>query len=306
MKFLKWIAIILVLALCGYIAWQYSARTLVSTNVAPQSAILVHGDANTYKGTAAKNAIAEMNKWLAENKNGWKIGCDDPSSEVEFYNPEVLSVKVGSNFVTLKSDDRVYCQAQKNDNLLASLKVRLAEGQKLAAKEDEEIKANEKLEEQKRLANLPSCNFERKEKIAFESKGKKNDDLLVRIVGKPCYNAIYSIEIKNTSGKSLYSYKAEFKPHVAIQWDDSALDGDASRLVSETGGSEWPTTGVLPKDLSEATGVEQEIKVPPAKYSELHKMNLPLFRHLTGYESWRYVVFDPAQGKAVVLVEGGE
>jgi hypothetical protein len=305
-KSIKWIAIILTLTICGFVAWRYSTRSLENTKIALSSIVWVHGDANPRKGLAVKNAIAELNRWLGENKSGWKIACDDPSSTIEFKDFGALSIKIGGNFVNVISDDRIYCLEQKNDDLLKSLKAALADGQKLADKEDEETAANETRAEEKRLASLPSCNVVRKEKIAFENNEKKNDDLLVQVVGKPCYNATYSIEIKSANGKILYSYKANFKPHIAIQWDDPGLDGDAERLVSETGDSNWTTMGKLPKDLKNETFEEDYLlKVSKAKYSQLHKLNLPIFRHLTGYESWQLVVFDPDLGKAVVLISGG-
>jgi len=312
MKFIKWIAIVVVVAVSGYASWRYFDSASVNAEITADSIVFVHLEQDPYKGVAAQKAIAAMNKWLAANQNGWKTKCSDLTSEMEFYNPGIpsLSVKLSQNSVKLELNNRTYCRDLPNDQLglVESLRAPLAEGKQLAEKEEKTAKEKEAKKEQDRIANLPACNFERNEKIAFENKAKKEDQLVVKVVGKPCYKATYSIEIKNPSGKSLYSYKADFKQHTAMQWDDDALAAEAARIVNETGSSKgWPTTGQLPKNpLSVREEVDQIVKVSNSKYSQLRKQNLPVFHHLTGYESWKYLVFDPDLGKAIVLIEGGE
>jgi lysophospholipase L1-like esterase len=151
-----------------------------------------------------------------------------------------------------------------------------------------------------------SCQIEKTAPIALSS---PSDTLNVAVAGTACHEATLTITIKDQGGATLYEYSAPFKRHTAVAWDDPNLGKVAEALVDDIlAPSDERMTAELPAWAPKDQYYEdyyEEIQVTKERYNELRKQKLPIFRHLTHYEGWQRVIFDPSSKKAVVILTGG-
>ena len=142
-------------------------------------------------------------------------------------------------------------------------------------------------------------------KIAFRS-AAADDVVAAAIQGAPCRDARFRIVIRAASGDLLYQHDEPFKRHTAIPSDDGErLVEEAKALVEETlseGISE--TSAALPA-FEELAGTPASAAVSPARYAALRARALHAIVHATHFESWQWVVFDPEENRAVVVLRGG-
>ncbi len=154
----------------------------------------------------------------------------------------------------------------------------------------------------------PDCNI-MKETHTFFSNDKVKDILSVNIKGQPCYKAELIIQITDIHGKILYKYSSQFKPHIAIQWDDPTLDKDANKFAEQViRNDNFSSTKALPPWMPKDEyydEYDQEIMVSKSYYEKLCKKNWVTFSHMNHYEGWQVIVFDREQQKAVLVSKGG-
>ena len=116
------------------------------------------------------------------------------------------------------------------------------------------------------------------------------------------------VSISSADGSRLYEYEARFKPHVAVHWEDSSLDGDAQRLAGRFLESEsFGLTSDLPRWLPEADYYEanyQIIQISKEDYEELLRKDWITYTHKVHYEGWRVVTFDPENQRSIIVSEG--
>ncbi len=153
----------------------------------------------------------------------------------------------------------------------------------------------------------PNCNIIKNKKIAFTS-SQATDTLQMSIVGKPCYDGILEIKITRKDGLEVYKYKAPFKPHIAVGWDD-VEEKDAEELIKRTLNREgYLNSRELPSYEPSEKFYEKHynvVTIPKEQYEKLRKQSTPLFSHSTNYESWVYLVYDDVTGKVIIIMKGG-
>ncbi|MBI2522040.1 MAG: hypothetical protein HYV97_16605 [Bdellovibrio sp.] len=163
--------------------------------------------------------------------------------------------------------------------------------------------------EKKATTSLPSCHEELS--VAYDFKGKAflDDVLKISINGNPCWEGVYEIRIMDKDGIELYNYTTEFKSLVAIQWDLIEIQ-DAKNLIRKTNKEGvWKNTAEMPDFPTNMKAFHDKyslsIQVEKEAYQDYKGMKLPIFFHFTGYESWRYVIYDSKLKKSVILFSGG-
>jgi len=153
----------------------------------------------------------------------------------------------------------------------------------------------------------PTCHVHKSTDVHFRNAESK-DVLEVSIGTGSCYAATLAIVIRSEFGAVLYGYVAPFKRHVVTNWADRGLDADATRFVEDVIATGMRTTSELPP-YQDPTDFYDEtnnvIQISKLEYEKLRSKRRPMLFHLTHYESWQYVVFDEATGKAVVVITGG-
>ena len=169
---------------------------------------------------------------------------------------------------------------------------------------------NNAIVENNEIIDAPSCNISKSSLINFRN-SKIRDTLLVSIKGEPCYKAELTIRILTNNNEILYNYKQPFEKHVAIQWDDPLLADVANDFIDRLLKNNIELASSLPPfSASEIPdnkpiGFEYTIKVNEKTYGNIVASNKPVFRHLTHYEEWRYIVYDAKSGKGIVIIDCG-
>lgn len=156
-------------------------------------------------------------------------------------------------------------------------------------------------------ANLP-CHVDITSQISLRS-AESVDEVRVSIHGTPCHDAELLITISDHSGVQLYHYVAAFKPHTVYQWNDPQLPTAASNFARQAVESANVTisSNLRPFDdlHKEFDGIAFETPLSRAEYERIRMATRPVFTHLTGYESWRTIVFDETLRHAVVVLDWG-
>ena len=139
-------------------------------------------------------------------------------------------------------------------------------------------------------SDYPNRDVSRMSQVSFEGSGT-TDRLTIAIHGSPCYEASLAINISSANGTQLYKYESRFKPHVAVQWDDSRLDGDAEQLADRLVDPEsFGLTSDLPPWRPDADYYEehyQSIKISKEEYEKLRKGHWITYTHPIHYQGWR-------------------
>ena len=155
--------------------------------------------------------------------------------------------------------------------------------------------------------DYPDCDVSRQLQVSFSGPSSV-DQLAITIQGSPCYEASLEVFIASATGARLYEYEARFKPHVAVHWEDSSLDGDAERLADRFVDSEsFGLTSDLPRWMPEADYYEanyQIIQISKDDYEELRRKDWITYTHSVHYEGWRVVAFDPENQRSLIVSEG--
>jgi hypothetical protein len=155
----------------------------------------------------------------------------------------------------------------------------------------------------------PPCDFSASAKGAFSSSAA-SDTISATVRGSPCWSGRFQIVVRGSDGRVLYEYDEPFKQHTAVHWeDDAALLEAARELVDETVGKAFSRTSAdLPPLLPPAELYEEhytEVLVPAEQYRTIREQRVPALFHSTHYEGWRWVVYDPAAKRALIVAAGG-
>jgi hypothetical protein len=153
-------------------------------------------------------------------------------------------------------------------------------------------------------ASNSSCRYSVARSVHFSS-SQASERLTISIGAGPCYEAELVLLVKDVHSKVLYRYTAPFKRHTATQWDDPRLADEARRVVDEMLRNAMVEAKEVP--LPDPTGeiVEAgaaEVLVPLDVLRRLLRSDRPVLAHPTYYEGWQYVVFDPLERVAKVIV----
>ncbi|MDH5629578.1 MAG: hypothetical protein OEY96_05420 [Gammaproteobacteria bacterium] len=155
---------------------------------------------------------------------------------------------------------------------------------------------------------LPSCDIEI-EKPIFISNKHAEDTLSVHIKGEPCHKADLEILIKDVNDKEIYQYRAPFKPHIAVQWDDKDLNKFAKQFAQEAFKEyRFGHTNKLPEWMPKEEYYEenyQELEVSKEYYLSILSKSWQTFSHMTHYEGWQIIAFDQNSNKFVLISKGG-
>lgn len=168
---------------------------------------------------------------------------------------------------------------------------------------------HEKKEDSKtmNIVNSLSRNIKKSTLIHFRNP-ESNDTLFVSIVGKPVYEAILTIRIISDQNKVLYEYIAPFKKHVAVAWYDTSLVDAATNFVDQLIENHIESVSNLPHFNAPQEGpiaLEFILRVDSSAYRNIIQSNKIVFRHPTHYEAWRYIAYDEASDKGIIILESG-
>jgi hypothetical protein len=153
----------------------------------------------------------------------------------------------------------------------------------------------------------PECHLHRSNEVSFRDRGSK-DVLEITIGTGPCYAATLTIVIRTDYGDVLYSYVAKFKQHTARHWESPTLPDDAREFVETSLSDAMRTTASLPPYGGEEgffDAVEYQVDITEGDYQRLRAEDRPVLFHMTGYETWQYVVYDPRTRKSRIVAGGG-
>lgn len=151
----------------------------------------------------------------------------------------------------------------------------------------------------------PECHVHRSREIGFRERDSK-DVLEISIGTGPCYAATLAIVIRTEFGELLYSYVAPWKRHRAVNWQDPDLPDVAREFVEDSLVDAADNTASLPPygDI-ETEMFNPSVGIAESDYEALRSEGRPMLFHLTGYEVWQYVVYDPREKAAKVIVVDG-
>ncbi len=153
----------------------------------------------------------------------------------------------------------------------------------------------------------PECHLHRSKEVSFRERGSK-DVLEISIGTGPCYAATLTIVVRTGYGDVLYSYVAKFKQHTARHWQAPTLPDNAREFVEASLSNAMRTTASLPPyvgDNGVADAVESQVDTTEGEYQQLRAEDRPVLFHMTAYETWQYVVYDPRTRKSKVVAVGG-
>jgi hypothetical protein len=153
----------------------------------------------------------------------------------------------------------------------------------------------------------PSCRLSIERPISFQS-ATSQDRVTVAIGPGPCHLATLKLMIRTNNGKVLYAYKAPFKQHVAVQWDDSELPTLARQFATEAAEKGLVAKTDLPKPVSRKQLTDEnpfELIVSKQTYLRFLDTGQPIFHHATYYEGGRFLAYDPEAKKAVIVIQWG-
>jgi hypothetical protein len=150
-----------------------------------------------------------------------------------------------------------------------------------------------------------SCDVHASKNVALYVNGKQAS-IKAAIKGTPCYEAQLEINVI-VAGKVAYSYKAPFKPHVAIQWD-VLTEQDAKKYLKSIFESYHLINcgDLLPSKLDTVVGWDyNNLLVPLSQYEKYKASKCKAFIHQTHYESYRAIVFPANSTTGVIVSEYG-
>jgi hypothetical protein len=153
----------------------------------------------------------------------------------------------------------------------------------------------------------PECHLHRSEEVSFRERGSK-DVLEISIGTGPCYAATLTIVVRTEYGDVLYSYVAKFKQHTALHWEAPELPDNAREFVETSLSNAMRTTASLPPyagDEGFFSADEYQLDITEGDYRQLRGEDRPVLFHMTGYETWQYVVYDPRTRKSRLVAGGG-
>jgi len=153
--------------------------------------------------------------------------------------------------------------------------------------------------------DYPSCDIHASKNVALYVNGKQAS-IQAAIKGTPCHEAQLEIKVI-VAGKVAYSYKAPFKPHVAIQWDD-LTEQDAKDYLNSIFESNHiiNCSELLPSKLDAVVGWDyNNLLVPLSQYEKYKSSKCRAFTHQTHYESNRAIVFPTNSTTGVIVSEYG-
>lgn len=151
------------------------------------------------------------------------------------------------------------------------------------------------------FAQEQACNVELSKDISSLT-GIGNAKIISVVSGSPCYKAKFKIEIY-AGGVLLYQYKENFKPHIAVHWED-VIEKDAIDFL----GREIEDYNFI--KCSDLPEIEQNgdlpyygnLLVPEQQYKNYKNSNCAGYIHtFKHYEGNRIVVFPQNTGQAIVV-----
>lgn len=149
------------------------------------------------------------------------------------------------------------------------------------------------------------CHMHRAKDVSFRERDSK--DVLEMSIGTgPCYAATLTIVVRTELGEVLYCYVEKWKQHTAVNWQDPDLPDVAREFVEDSLSDAMDSAGSLPPYASIETKMfNATIEITESEYERLRSEDQPVLFHLTGYEVWQYVAYDPpARASKVIIVDG--
>ncbi len=153
----------------------------------------------------------------------------------------------------------------------------------------------------------PPCSYSIERPMAFRSTTSA-EKLKISIGPGACHSAELAITILTSDNKVLYSYKAPFKRHTAVAWDDADLPKVAKEFVQEVADRGLVARSELPNPRSREKITDEypfELVIPKVTYDRLLRTNQPVFYHATYYEGGRFIAFDPVSKQTKVIIQWG-
>lgn len=153
----------------------------------------------------------------------------------------------------------------------------------------------------------PECHLHRSAEVSFRAPGS-HDVLEISIGTGICYKATLTLVIRDAEGGVIfYSYVERFKLHTPVNWKEPDLNEVAKEVIDNMIKGPMESTLSLPPYAEPEEYYEKTfnyIQVNREEYELLRTEDRPMFRHLTHYEEWQYVIWD-SETQSKVIITGG-
>lgn len=153
----------------------------------------------------------------------------------------------------------------------------------------------------------PPCQLSVGKEISFSSP-LASERLSISIGAGACHSATLTLLVTDQRANVLYRYSVPFKQLTATPWDDPDLPAEAQQLVDAM----VRNAVVSPKDVPRPDpngetleGGSADLLVPKSVFERLISNGQTVLYHWTYYEGGQYVVFDPAEHIAKVVLRYG-
>ncbi|MFZ5562726.1 MAG: hypothetical protein ACOZBW_01635, partial [Thermodesulfobacteriota bacterium] len=137
----------------------------------------------------------------------------------------------------------------------------------------------------------------------FFSSTDKPDQVTISVIGKDSTGYTYSLMIENPEGETIYELKGPLGDVICdLPYDVK----DFIKRIEDFIQSEFLGISINEKSsaLPPYSAIKDEIPISEKNYNRIKELNLPTIELTPDYESWRTIVFDPANQKVVIIIEG--
>jgi hypothetical protein len=163
-----------------------------------------------------------------------------------------------------------------------------------------------------RLVTPEACDFAA-EGEAYLSSAARQDAVYASVRGPSCGEATFLLQVRTLDGEVIYRHSQPFLallPPSATQRKEADLAAAAALLVNRAAtenplrrASSLPEYRAGPFEYeSSGAAVMAEVLVSRDVYSRIRESDRPVFEHIIGWETGRYIAIDPATNRAVAIL----
>ena len=164
-----------------------------------------------------------------------------------------------------------------------------------------------------RLGTPEACDFAAQGE-AYLSSAARPDAVYASVRGPSCGEATFLLQIRTLDSELIYSHAQPFPallPPSDTQRKEADLAAAADLLVNRaTAENPLRLALSLPEYRSgpfeyESSGASlmREVRVSRDIYSRIRESDRPVFEHIIGWETGRYIAIDPATNRAVAILD---
>jgi hypothetical protein len=149
-------------------------------------------------------------------------------------------------------------------------------------------------------SDYPSCNVN----VTTKHEIYPNEFAVIQlsVQGAPCYDADMILKI-SSADKTIYEYKAKFKPHVAIHWEDLTEQDVKSYAIRATKPFNIQSCSELEPLNNDVFDVYALVNAE--QYQGYKQSNCKIFHHQIHYEASKTVILPKGLNKAILVNKFG-